>query len=457
MRPILLWLRADLRLHDNPALSHAAALAQSQGRPLLPVAVVAPPELTRWGFARVGPHRQRVLQQALTDLAEQLRALNSGLLLLHGHAASVLPELARRLGTRTLVCSEHPAPEEQAQLAALRERGLHVLTHWQGTLLDPAALPFARADLPQVFARFRQRLQQTGVQPATPLPAPQHLPALPSTLELCIQNWPPAHTSNAHGTTDLIALDARASVRYDQPGWAAGERAGLAHWQRYQRSPALHRYKATRNQLSGPDFASHCAHWLALGAISPRHLAHGLNAVLAEQPDSEGAQWLMQELLWRDYFWLLHAQHGARLYRRWGLRGQPITPLGPARPLASEAGTAPAPDEALARWTQGRTGWPLVDAAMTELRASGYLSNRLRQVAASAWLHELGGDWRAGAAWFESQLIDYDPCSNTGNWLYIAGLGTDPRGGRRFDIAHQTRTHDPHGHYRRLWLGADGA
>jgi hypothetical protein len=86
-----------------------------------------------------------------------------------------------------------------------------------------------------------------------------------------------------------------------------------------------------------------------------------------------------------------------------------------------------------AAWCAGQTGQPLVDAAMRELAATGYLGNRLRQVAASYLIHDLGCDWRAGAAWFEAQLLDYDVYSNQGNWLYIAGRGTDPRGGRRFD------------------------
>ncbi|MDD2546963.1 MAG: FAD-binding domain-containing protein, partial [Burkholderiaceae bacterium] len=81
----------------------------------------------------------------------------------------------------------------------------------------------------------------------------------------------------------------------------------------------------------------------------------------------------------------------------------------------------------------------------------GYLSNRLRQVVASYLLHDVRGDWRAGAAWFESQLLDYDPYSNQGNWLYVAGRGTDPRGGRRFNPQKQTQDHDAHGAYRRLW------
>ena len=89
---------------------------------------------------------------------------------------------------------------------------------------------------------------------------------------------------------------------------------------------------------------------------------------------------------------------------------------------------------------------------MRELKATGYLSNRLRQVVASYLIHDLHGDWRAGAAWFESQLLDFDIYSNQGNWLYIAGRGTDPRGGRRFNPQKQTQDHDPQGHYRALWL-----
>ena len=88
---------------------------------------------------------------------------------------------------------------------------------------------------------------------------------------------------------------------------------------------------------------------------------------------------------------------------------------------------------------------------MRELAATGFMSNRLRQLAASYLIHDLGCDWRAGAAWFEAQLIDYDVYSNQGNWLYIAGRGTDPRGGRRFDPAKQAREHDPDGSFREMW------
>jgi deoxyribodipyrimidine photo-lyase len=103
------------------------------------------------------------------------------------------------------------------------------------------------------------------------------------------------------------------------------------------------------------------------------------------------------------------------------------------------------------RWCAGTTGEPLVDAGMRELRTTGYLSNRLRQVVASYLVYDLNADWRAGAAWFESQLLDYDVYSNQGNWLYIAGRGTDPRGGRRFNLKKQAQDHDPEKSYQRLW------
>ena len=116
---------------------------------------------------------------------------------------------------------------------------------------------------------------------------------------------------------------------------------------------------------------------------------------------------------------------------------------------------------AFARWCAGSTGEPLVDAGMRELALTGWLSNRMRQIVASYLIHELRCDWRAGAAWFESQLLDFDPYSNQGNWAYIAGRGTDPRGGRRFDIQRQARQHDPDGRYRAAWaavaLPASGA
>ena len=107
---------------------------------------------------------------------------------------------------------------------------------------------------------------------------------------------------------------------------------------------------------------------------------------------------------------------------------------------------------AFSAWCRGETQYPLVNACMKQLSATGYLSNRGRQIAASCLVNELEGDWRYGAAWFESQLIDYDVAANWGNWQYLAGVGADPRGGRHFNLAKQTEIYDADGRYRSRWL-----
>ena len=103
------------------------------------------------------------------------------------------------------------------------------------------------------------------------------------------------------------------------------------------------------------------------------------------------------------------------------------------------------------RWSAGCTADSFVDAGIRELLSTGYLSNRMRQVVASYWIYNLEGNWAAGAAWFCSQLLDYDVYSNQGNWQYIAGKGADHQGGRQFNIAKQTQDHDPDGIYRKNW------
>lgn len=436
MKTVLLWFRNDLRLHDQPALAHATALATQQGGALLPVFCHAPPASTRWGFERIGPHRQAFMASTLACLSAQLAARNSRLLESHGLAETVLPALAKALATDgdcSIVCEAIAAPEEEAQVAALRAHGLQVHTVWQSSLLHPDDLPWAPADLPPVFTTFRNAVERAKVQPRPPLPTPAALPALPPEhLWTAGQFQPPA------AQTDAVH-DGRSSFPYGTADFAGGEVAALAHLGQYLERKLPHSYKQTRNGLTGVDYSSKFSPWLATGALSPRQAMAQLRAFEQAHGANDGSYWLWFELLWRDYFRLLHLQHGAALYRARGLSDQPLA--------AHNA-------QGFARWRQGQTGEPLVDAALRELAATGYLSNRLRQVVASYLVYDLQGDWRAGAAWFEHCLLDYDPHSNQGNWLYITGRGTDPRGGRRFNPQKQAQDHDADGHYRRLWGSA---
>ena len=468
---VIFWFRSDLRVGDNLALAEACA---SAARLLLVYchdpAADAP---TRWGFARRGPHRRAFLEAALDDLDAALRARGSALLELNGAPGEVLPALARAVGTDAVVCEAIAAPAEEDELAALRAAGLRVRTVWQSSLLDPAALPFAPARLPKVFTAFRQAVESAGLQPPAPLPAAQTLPPWPDLatgaeaahrLRACRRSYKDeasafpcrsggsresggaARDADAEAAHRLRAC--RRSYTVEQasfPWWrsdfAGGEGAALAHLARYFASDRPQHYKATRNGLSGIDFSSKFSLWLAQGALSPRVAFAALRRHEAAQGVSEGSYWLWFELLWRDYFRFLHLQHGRRLYRARGLNA---------------AAPPPAHDPAaFVAWCEGRTGHAFIDAGMRELAATGWLSNRMRQVVASYLIHDLGCDWRAGAAWFEAQLVDYDVYSNQGNWLYIAGRGTDPRGGRRFDPDRQAATYDADGAYRTRWAELD--
>jgi deoxyribodipyrimidine photo-lyase len=238
-----------------------------------------------------------------------------------------------------------------------------------------------------------------------------------------------AHTENeAHE---------RSNLPYTQTAYRGGETSALAHLQSYLTPPWPDRYKQTRNALQGQHTSSHWSPWLATGAVSARRIWAELHDYEQTHGSNDGTYWLWFELLWRDNFRMLHLQHGPQLYA--------------ARGLSNLSKPSHFPKD-FQRWCQGQTGEPIVDAGMRELAATGFTSNRMRQIVASFLVHDLSCDWRAGAAWFESQLVDFDVSSNQGNWLYVSGRGTDPRVGRRFNPAKQTQDHDAQGRYRQVWL-----
>ena len=424
MNVMIYWFRNDLRLHDNPALLQAIASSDA----MLCVYCHPPRDaLVAWGFARQGHHRRVFLSQALLDLRQRLEAQGQRLLECCGNPVKLLPSIAEAIGASHIYCETIEAPFEQGEIAGLRRQGLTVKTFWQSTLLEIDALPFWEDAVPDVFTSFRQSVEQAGITPPQPLAEPTEWPASPSTIPMHFAHEP---------AEELATHDPRSSFPYGLPSHHGGERAALAHLRQYLDRHLPHSYKATRNELMGLDFSSKFSPWLAQGSLSVRRLYAALQHFENEHGANEGSYWLWFELLWRDYFRLLHLKYGRRLYQPSGLKGND--------PLAHDPG-------AFERWYQGRTGNRLIDAGMRELAGTGYLSNRMRQIVASYLIYDLQCDWRAGAAWFEAHLLDYDVYSNQGNWLYIAGLGTDPRGGRRFNPEKQAKTHDPEGCYQAVW------
>ncbi|MEY2844077.1 MAG: hypothetical protein RI920_2114 [Pseudomonadota bacterium] len=438
MSCVLIWFRNDLRVSDQPALMAAVAQAEQLRLPLRPVYVwdSAQSQGTRWVAQRMGPHRRTWLTGNVQALDEQLQRLGSRLLVLHGQADALLPTVMRHSGAVAVHAEALHAPEEamQAELVgqAAATLACELKLHAQSTLLPLDQLPWSPPQVPEVFTAFRRQVEQAKVQPRAPLPAPQRMPPLPEVPAL----WGDPVTPIAALADGESQPDPRSSFPFHQAACAPGEASAQAHLTQYLARQLPHSYKATRNGLSGVDFSSKFSPWLASGALSAPQIMAALRDFESNHGASDSSYWLWFELLWRDHFRLLQAKHGAALYRARGLSPLP---------------TPPHDKVAFQRWCEGRTGEPLVDAGMRELAATGWLSNRMRQIVASYLIHELACDWRAGAAWFESRLIDFDVHSNQGNWLYIAGRGTDPRGGRRFNPDKQARDHDPDGAYRRLW------
>jgi deoxyribodipyrimidine photo-lyase len=416
MTSAIYWFRNDLRLIDAPAFNQACKEADF----LLPIYIhqTSLEQETAWGFPRMNLHRKAFLQESLQDLRAQLRSKGSDLFEFSGETLEVFQSLHSLLDTKRIYCEQIVAPEELDQIKLLSNAGFEIKSLWQSSMLDPQALPFRLEDMPDIFTQFRQQVEKQKLRFCDPVEVPAGIPSLPD----CSKALDQESSSNTFSS---------------EKSFVGGESAAILHIEQYFDKRLPDTYKQTRNQLNGIDSSSKFSPWLALGCCSARSIAKKLTEYEIQYGANDGTYWLWFELLWRDYFRFLHFKYGNSLYRSKGLSAESKNPFN---------------EEKFKHWILGNTGQSLIDAGMRELQVAGYLSNRMRQIVASYWIYDMRGDWQSGAAWFESQLIDYDVYSNQGNWLYIAGKGTDPRGGRPMNLSKQTQEYDPDGAYRKIWL-----
>lgn len=421
MSRAILWFRNDQRLADNAAL--IAALAEHDE--VLPVLIVDPRQVgaSPFGFDRLGAFRAQFYREGYVELDSQLRSKGSALLVRRGEPAVVLKDLAEQWSARTVHTQKLYAWEEQRQE---QEVGgiLDLQVHEANTLLREEDLPFTVDELPHVFTSFRTNVERRmPIQDV--LPEPVRIPS------------PAAWVASARPDHGLMHeapfFDPRAAMRFH--GGRAASLHRIAHY--FGEAQHLGRYKQTRNGLLGADYSSKLSPWLATGAISAREVYRDVKRYEEQNGANESTYWLIFELLWRDFFQFTAAKHGRDLFLRAGLA------QGPSKGNNDQ--------HRFVAWCEGRTGQPFIDANMRELLHTGWMSNRGRQNVASYLVHDLAIDWRMGAYWFERLLLDYDPCSNWGNWQYVAGVGNDPREGRRFDPERQVGLYDPGGTFRILW------
>lgn len=421
----LVWFRRDLRTHDHEGLALAA-----QGESAA-IYVFEDREfgVSLFGFERTGGFRARFLQESVEDLRERLEI---PLLVRKGRAEEIVPEVARALGVNQVVWHDEPGTEERDVARLVQQRlydfGIEVRRFDRETLVLPEDLPFDVSLTPAVFTRYRQEIERRSE-----IRREASVPGRMEGMEL---------GSVARGEIpSLVDLGVKAE-QVDERGMSfqGGESAGLERLDEYLwAGDHLRRYKETRNGMLGEDYSSKFSPWLALGCLSPRRIYREVRKYEKDRVKNESTYWLVFELFWRDYFHYVARQQGEKLFYRGGLQRLRL-PWSRDRRMFEA-------------WAEGRTGYDLVDACMVELRETGFLSNRGRQVAASFLTKGLNIDWRMGAEWFESLLVDFDVASNYGNWQYQAGVGNDVREFRVFDPAKQAALYDPDGVYVQTWLG----
>lgn len=427
MASSLVWFRNDLRIHDHEPLVQAI----QSGLPIVAYYCFDRRQFqqTKYGFVKTGTHRFRFLRESVKDLREQLRSLGIPLLIRVGHTEQELAEIVQHCDVRHIFYYRELGSEESAVERAIQVSSPQCQYHgdYGHNMIQLTDLPFAIEKLPPVFSQFRSRVEKRlHISPLVDLPSYSQSFVVPANIALGdVPTEQQLSLPNIEGS----------------PVLRGGSEAGRARLQHYLfDTQAIATYKQTRNGMLRFDDSSKLSPYLALGCLSARQVYWEIKRYEQQYGANDSTYWLFFELLWRDYFWFVHAKYGDLIFHRGG--------------LSKVSMNWDYDEQHLQAWLHGQTGYPLVDANMVELRATGWMSNRGRQNVASFLTKNLGIDWRIGAAWFESCLLDYDVASNYGNWCYAASVGNDPREFRVFNVVKQGHDYDAQGEYAKRWLPA---
>jgi deoxyribodipyrimidine photo-lyase len=422
MKRAIVWFKTDLRLQDNETLQKSAEWADE----IIPVFCFNKQcdEQTQFGTKKMGEHRKQFLLQSLMELEEQLTARNSGLIFCKGDPVNEILRLAKLYNVQRVYAKKEVAHEEIIELKKINEQllkvGITLELYSTSTLYHATDLPFSIRDIPEQFTNFRKQVEKDAI-----VRDEVNTPTILKSPKLEKINW-----DNFYSTSKA---DERTSFNF-----FGGEIEANNRLMEFIQSGHINHYKQTRDQLHGANYSSKFSPWLALGCISPRTIYHQIKKFESQQGANDSTYWLIFELIWRDFFRFSFKKHPRDFFLQQGISKKTIEFMHNENNFEA--------------WKNSETNQPLINAFMNELKQSGFISNRGRQIVASYFIYELKCDWRYGAAWFEEQLIDYDPCSNWGNWAYIAGVGNDPRGGRIFNIEKQADQFDKDFSFRNKWL-----
>ncbi len=411
----LVWFRRDLRLADNPALTHAL----SEARNVIPVFIHAPDEEAPWS---PGAASLWWLHHSLASLSRDITGLGGRLILRQGASLACLQQLISETSA-TLVCwnrvYEPSCIVRDTNIKrVLKDQAIECSSHNAALLFEPWQVRTQQDKPFRVFTPFWKHCQTRLAEQPLPLAAPNLLPGVNKSLT----------------SADLSSLHLLPRIKWDsgmQAHWQTGEAGAHARLQQFINDSASH--YATERDRPDKTGTSCMGPYLHFGEISPRQI---ITALHEQQTPAES---YLRELGWREFshHLLYHFPHTTNA---------PLDIRFEKFPWDKNAA-------ALQAWQRGQTGIPLVDAGMRELWHTGWMHNRVRMVVASFLTKNLRIHWLEGARWFWDTLVDADLANNTQGWQWTAGCGADAAPFFRiFNPTLQAERFDPEFNYIRRWV-----
>lgn len=422
----IVWFKNDLRTADHPALQKAIAENES----VVGVYCFDPKQYATnaFGFKKTAHFRAQFTIDSVQELRANLATIGITLLVYHDSPAQIIPSVIDPAAHTTIYFQNEWTSEEITEIELVKKKcGDTVLM--KGTyhqfLFPPEVIPFSIAEIPAVFTSFRNACEKKA-----------EVPKIGKVFSMPESNT--IDTQTTIPTLEDLGFTPFEEDRRTAFPFRGGENQALARVQEYLwNTRKISQYKQTRNGLIGTDYSSKFSPWLSNGCLSPKTIYWEIKRYEKEVEANDSTYWLIFELLWRDYFKYISLQNGNAIFKIDGIQNRDYQWSQDKK--------------AIQEWVNGTTAEPFVNANMLELQQTGWMSNRGRQNVASYFAKTLLLDWRIGAAYFESMLLDYDVHSNYGNWMYVSGVGNDPRD-RKFNIALQAQNYDQQSKFQQRWL-----
>ncbi len=423
----LVWYRNDLRVKDHIGLTKAI----DSNRQVVAYYNFNPElfKLSNWGFKRTDRFRSKFLIESVIELQKELKKLNISLIIDNRSDERNLLEIIKKLNVKEIFVQREWTRDEVNEENKIFDKfnsNIKVNYSFDQFLYHPNDLKKKIDDIPNVFSLFRKKCEK-DLKVRTLKDNPRKLESknrLPMEYKI--------PSLNQLGFKDFN-VDKRSSFPFKGGTKSGIERVNNYFWE----TKKLSFYKNTRNGLIGIDYSSKLSSWLANGSLSPKMIYWEIKKYENQVIRNQSTYWLVFELIWRDYFKYISMKYRDKIFNIKGILNRKYNWNNSKNDVSD--------------WVNGKTKESFVNSNMLELKNTGWMSNRGRQNVASYFSKELKLDWRIGAAYFESMLIDYDVHSNYGNWMYVSGVGNDPRD-RKFNVKWQSEKYDANMKYQNLWL-----